>query len=249
MKSTKHLALLCLTTLLISSFAWACTSDKKACGGQCQQQTEEKACCGTCTSQTQATCPQSCGICFSQFKPEQWNLEGVDYKVVDFKGKKALHIQKKNKDSKQDGVTAILKELDFDNGTIEFDMASKIFSGVVFRAQGQEKAERIYFRPFNSGTAKHNNSVQYVAHGSENTWKYLRQNFPGKYEAGADLKELEWFHVKLEVCCSYTKVFIDNATEPCLVVKDLKYGQSKGQVGLWAWDGYFANLKVTPKQS
>lgn len=235
-------------------------ADKKSCCGSCKKQGDKKACCGSCgkakackPSCTKPCCQKACSkgvtLDFDKFDPKQWNLEGVEYELVDFKGKKAIHIQKKNKDRKVDGAMAVLKGMEFDNGTIEFDMASKIFSGAVFRVQDDSKAECVYFRPFNSGTEKHKNTVQYVARGNENTWKYLRENFPGKYEAGADLKELEWFHVRLEVCCSFVKVFINDAPDPCLVVKDLKFGQSKGKVGLWAWNGYFANLKVTPKAS
>jgi hypothetical protein len=257
--------------VLLATIVWAHTDEKKTfcpkgqekaccakaaekgCCGECsknqEQKKEEMQCCGICSSSNPKSCSKSCGVCFSQFKPEQWSLTGVDYEVIDFKGKKALHIKKPDMQAKNDGVTALLKKLEFDNGTIEFDMASKIFSGVVFRVQNSDKAECVYFRPFNSGTKKHENTVQYVARGTENTWQYLRKNFPGTYEAGADLKELEWFHVKLEVCCSSLNVFINDATKPCLVVKDLKHGQCQGAVGLWAWDGYFANLKVTPKAS
>lgn len=237
--------------VLLAAFGavWACDGDKKACCGQCDGQAKTApTCCGQCGGQTAQACKKSCAMCFSQFDPKQWSLEGVEYEVVDFKGKKALHI-KKPQEKKQDGVMAVFKGVDFDNGTIEFDMASKIFSGAVFRVQDDSKAECVYFRPFNSGTKKHGNTVQYVAKGSEYTWQHLRKNHPGLYEAGADLKELEWFHVRLEVCCSFVKVFVNEAPEPVLVVKDLKYGQSKGQIGLWAWDGYFANLKVTPKES
>ncbi len=231
-KQLIRLSLLVLVTAL--STAWACEEENKACCGQCGGQA------------AQAACKKSCSMCFSQFKPEQWSLEGVEYEVVDFKGKQALHIQKPQ-GKKQDGVMAVLKGVDFDSGTIEFDMASKIFSGAVFRVQDDSQAECVYFRPFNSGTKKHGNTVQYVAKGSKYTWQHLRKNHPGVYEAGADLKELEWFHVRLEVCCSFVKVFVNEAPEPVLVVKDMKHGHSKGKIGLWAWDGYFANLKVTPK--
>jgi hypothetical protein len=231
----KHLTCLCFVVWIVSlSVAWACTGEAKSCCGSCGGEAQEVA------------CKKSCELSFSQFDPQQWSLDGVEYEVVDFKGKKALHIQKPQ-GQKQDGVMAVLKALPFDNGTIEFDMASKTFSGAVFRVQDEKKAECVYFRPFNSGTKKHQNTVQYVARGSEYTWQNLRKNSPGKYEAGADIKEMNWFHVRLEVCCSFVKVFVNDGPDPVLVVKDLKFGQSKGRVGLWAWDGYFANLKVTPK--
>ena len=39
------------------------------------------------------------------------------------------------------------------------------------------------------------------------------------------------------------------ATQPCLIVKDLKLGEVAGAVALWigpGTEGYFTNLKITP---
>jgi hypothetical protein len=170
--------------------------------------------------------------------------DSVLFEKVKYNGKDAFHLKKlRNKDTGADA--AYLKNFDFKNGTIECDIAAEIFTGIAFRAKDGENFENVYFRPFNSGTEKHDKTVQYVARGSKYTWHYLRKNFPGKYEAGADIKKNEWFHVKLVVKDTSVKVFVNDNPEPVLVVNDMKYGLRDGSVGFWSWDGYFANLKIT----
>jgi hypothetical protein len=44
-------------------------------------------------------------------------------------------------------------------------------------------------------------------------------------------------------------MFVNRATQPCLIVNDLKLGAGEGAVALWSGpgtDGFFANLRVTP---
>jgi len=43
-------------------------------------------------------------------------------------------------------------------------------------------------------------------------------------------------------------LYVGNAEQPCLVVHDLKLGDSEGAVGLWigpGTDGYFRSLKIS----
>ena len=171
--------------------------------------------------------------------------DSVLFEKVKYSGKKAYHLKKLRKNNADEGPdAAYLKNFEFTNGTIECDIASEIFTGIAFRAKNGEEFECIYFRPFNAGTEKNDNTVQYVAKGTKYTWHYLRKNFPGKYESGADIKKNEWFHAKIVVKDTSVKVFVNENPEPVLTVDDMKYGISSGSVGFWSWDGYFANLKV-----
>ena len=68
------------------------------------------------------------------------------------------------------------------------------------------------------------------------------------YESYADLETGVWTKMKIEVAGTKAKLYVNGAQQPCLIVNDLKLGDSRGEVGLWAFvatDGYFANLKVT----
>jgi hypothetical protein len=43
------------------------------------------------------------------------------------------------------------------------------------------------------------------------------------------------------------QLYVNGADQPCLIVNDLKLGETHGQIALWAYgttDGYFSNLKV-----
>lgn len=171
--------------------------------------------------------------------------DSVLFEPVEYWGKDAFHLKKLRNVDKDMGNDAVyLKDFEFQNGVIECEIAAEIFTGIAFRAKDGGQFECIYFRPFNAGTEKHKNTVQYVAKGSINTWHYLRKNFPGKYESGADIKKNQWFHVKLEVKDTQVKVYVNKDPKPVLVVDDMKYGTSIGSVGFWSWDGYFANLTI-----
>ena len=174
--------------------------------------------------------------------------DSVLFEQTNYWGKDAFHLKKlRNSDRDNGSDAAYLREFEFQNGTIECDIASEIFTGIAFRIQNGGQFECIYFRPFNSGTEKHNNTVQYVAKGTKYSWHYLRKNFPGKYESGADISKNVWFHVKLEIKDATVKVYVNSNPEPVLVVDDMKYGISNGSVGFWSWDGYFANLIINKK--
>ncbi len=56
-----------------------------------------------------------------------------------------------------------------------------------------------------------------------------------------------WFHARLEIDGTTVRVFVHDAAEPVLVVKDLELGDRSGLVGFWGYPGAFANLKVTPR--
>lgn len=162
--------------------------------------------------------------------------------VADYKGKKAMHVL----GGEQSYV--YLPDVEFQDGIIEVDIAGPIFSGIGFRGrESGKRLEKVYFRPQNAGTARHANTVQYAVIGREDgTWRYLRTNFPGKYETGADIKKDEWFHVKLVILGAEVKVYVDEKSEPVLTVDKMLDGVSRGTVGVWGWNSYFANFRFTP---
>ena len=171
-------------------------------------------------------------------------VKEVKVSNIKFKGKNGIRIVNGKQEA---GGIVYLKDFNFTNGTIECDIASETFSGIAFRVENDESGECIYFRPFNSGGDRHGNTVQYSLKGSIYGWQYLRENFPGKYESGADIQVNEWFHVRLEIKDTTVKVFVNNSKEPVLTVNDLKSEQSSGSVGLWTWNAYYANLVITQK--
>ena len=57
-----------------------------------------------------------------------------------------------------------------------------------------------------------------------------------------------WTHVRIEVTGVRARLFVNGATQPSLIVNDLKRGATTGQIGLWIGAGteaYFRDLRVT----
>ena len=89
------------------------------------------------------------------------------------------------------------------------------------------------------------NTVQYAVIGrADGHWSQLRKNFSGKYETGANMSKGEWFRAKLEIEGESLKVYVNGNF--LLTVDPMLDGISKGSVGVWGWDSYFANFKYTP---
>ena len=154
-----------------------------------------------------------------------------------------------------DGL-AVYQLLEFQNGTIEFDVKGKnvpgqSFVGVAFHIEDEDTFNAIYFRPFNftnPDKTRSGHSVQYISH-PEFTWQFLRTNFPEQFENPVNPvpNPEDFFHAKIEVSWPEVKVFVENSLEPSLAVK-MKSSFRKGKVGFWVGhgsDGTFKNLVIT----
>lgn len=174
------------------------------------------------------------------------NLE-THYSVLadtTYKGRPAIHLHNTSDREKSDRAVAFIKDVVLANCEIEVDIASERFTGIVFRGQDGDHFDKVYFRPFNSGTEKHLNTVQYASPGTPGAhWKELREKFPGKYEAGADIPVWEWFHARIVVKEQRAEVYVNNEKEPVLVVEELLSGQNAGAIGIWGWNCYFSNYQ------
>ena len=191
-------------------------------------------------------------------------LETVNTKadIVVYRGRRALHLAApQNHETDQESMIALLSSMVFQDGTIEADVAgvpistmdptARGFVGVEFRAQDHgARAENIYLRPTNGRAddqLRRNHAVQYEAF-PDFPWHRLRQEAPGVYESYVDLEAGAWTKMRIEVAGTKARLYVNAAEQPCLIVNDLKLGDVRGQIGLWAdiaTDAYFSNLKVT----
>jgi hypothetical protein len=155
-----------------------------------------------------------------------------------------------------DGV-AYVPGVQFANGTIDIDIRGKdvqqqSFVGIAFHGVDGTTYDAVYFRPFNFRTddqARRIRAVQYVSH-PDYPWQKLRTDTPGKYEKGINPPPDPngWFHARIVVASPKVSVFVDNATDPSLVIEQLSSRRS-GLVGVWVGNtsgGDFANLRITP---
>jgi hypothetical protein len=154
---------------------------------------------------------------------------------------------------------AIVKGSRFHNGTIDVELAGKPaanagpgargFIGVAFRIQGNN-FEYIYLRPTNGRAddqVRRNHSTQYAAQPGFD-FDRLRKESPEKYESYVDLEPGVWTKYRIVVDGTKAQLFVHGAVQPCLIVNDMKLGDSEGAVALWVGpgtEGYFANLKIS----
>ena len=182
----------------------------------------------------------------------------VKLEAVEYKGRKAVRL---TKEPPGDGF-ALLPDADFQDGTIEVDLAMNAttppgfrnpgFVGLAFRASPNgSHYELFYLRPGNSQSgdqAMRNHSVQYSSEPDFN-WYRLRREWPWIYEAYADLQPDVWTHLKIEVAGRSAKLYVNGSARPSLVVDGLKGENLHGAVGLWGYAGeecYFSNLSIIP---
>lgn len=182
--------------------------------------------------------------------------------VVQYRGRKALHLAApQDHEIDQESMVALVNGSAFKDGTIEVEVAglpiiamdptARGFIGIQFHAQDHgTRAENIYLRPTNGRAddqLQRNHSVQYES-VPEFRWYRLRNESPGVYESYADLDAGAWTKMKIEVAGTKARLYVNGAAQPCLIVNDLKLGDVRGQVGLWAHistQAYFSNLKIT----
>jgi hypothetical protein len=71
------------------------------------------------------------------------------------------------------------------------------------------------------------------------------------YESYVDLVAGEWTRIKIVVSGTKAQLYVNSADQPCLIVNDLKLGESDGQVALWTGsdtEAYFSKLTVRPAE-
>jgi hypothetical protein len=153
---------------------------------------------------------------------------------------------------------------DFTDGVLEVAIAGTLtgkgapddrgFVGLSFHiASDFASHETVYLRMTNGrlnvpppSEPRFSRAIQYVAdpgfHFSES-----REQFPGRYEKGADIAVGRWHRLRLEIAGSRLRALVDGAE--VLVVEDLHFAGRRGPAGLFVGDGsrgYFRELRIRP---
>lgn len=189
---------------------------------------------------------------------DRLELHDVKAEAVNYNGKPAVRVDALP-DAANGTSYAILKGSRFHNGTIEVELAGKPganagpgargFIGIAFRVQGN-RFEYIYLRPTNGRAddqIRRNHSSQYAAY-PEFDFDRLRKESPEKYESYVDLEPGMWTKYRIVIDGTKARLFVHEAAQPCLIVNDMKLGDSEGAVALFVGpgtEGYFTNLKIT----
>jgi hypothetical protein len=185
----------------------------------------------------------------------RWVIVNRKVELVNQDGKKSVRFN----EVPNEGFM-ILKEIDFTNGTIEFDVQGKnlvqqSFVGLVFHGKDEKTYDVVYFRPFNfksNDSARRAHAVQYISIPGYD-WPTLRNDFPGKYENNVNPEPNpdDWFHAMIVVDGKKISVFVNNSARPSLQVEKLS-NTNTGGIALWMGNnsgGTFSNLTITPANS
>src|SRR6187549_206682 len=196
---------------------------------------------------------------FDKNKLEAYNSSMSIEKLM---GKEVVKVIKDSAVSGSDLPTFTkLKGIDFNNGTIEIKVLSRLvpnapafargFIGIAFRVNdSNSKFECIYIRPTNgraNDQIRRNHSIQYISY-PDYPFDRLRKEAPEMYESYADMGLNEWIRLKIVVKDLQAKLFINDNKQPSLIVNDLKHGaNSSGAIAFWVdsgTEGYFSDLKI-----
>lgn len=185
----------------------------------------------------------------------------------DYRGRRALQVLPLpgHEKAQNEEMLAVLLDSDFQDGTIELDVAGgrrqgystaedtsgfKGMIGLSFRIR-DDKRETLYVRPENARLENQlfRNRVTQYESIPDFPWNRLREESPGSYESYVDLEPGAWTHLKIEVAGSKARLYVNGAAQPCLIVNELKHGTSRGKLALWtrvSTDAHFANLEIVP---
>jgi hypothetical protein len=186
---------------------------------------------------------------------------GTKVDVTEYRGRKAVRVMEPT--INQGGELAIVNGVTFRDGTIEADIVgfpskgarpdARGFVGIAFHVQREPlRYEAFYLRPTNGRAddqLRRNHATQYVSE-PEFPWHRLRKENPGVYESYVDLDAGAWTKIRIVVDGVKARLFVHDATQPALIVNDLKMGERDGGVALWIGQGteaYFSSLNVSSK--
>jgi hypothetical protein len=191
---------------------------------------------------------------------DRLTLKGVVAEPARHQDRDAIRLLEADKSRNTLGL-AIVDGITFRDGALEVDVAGRRgpyavpddrgFIGLAFRVTpSADRFEYIYLRPDNGRAddqVRRNHSTQYASH-PDFPWPRMRKEFPERYESYVDLEPGVWTRMRVVVAGSTARLFAHGASQPALVVHDLKLGAGEGGIALWigaGTEGFFSNLRVT----
>lgn len=195
------------------------------------------------------------------------NLKAVNTSIesLELDGERVLRVVKSDKIMQFDENTyARLVDSYFHNGIIEVKMLSRLlldapnfargFIGITYRiSECDTKFESFYLRPTNGRTddpVRKAHGCQYFSY-PKYTFEYFRDNNIKDYEAPVDIGLNEWIKLRAVIENSRAEFYVNDVSEPILVVNDMKHGSNHaGGIGFFVdigTEAFFKDLKITFK--
>jgi hypothetical protein len=160
---------------------------------------------------------------------------------VEFLNYKSLPAVRSNSEN---GFNIMLKDFEFTDGTIEFDVELKGrgFPGIDFRIDKDTlNSEKFYIRYFGTPDDLKRTTLQYAAVlDGVNMW-----DVTDDYQAAASIYEGKWNHVKLVINGKQMKVYVNDTQRAALHVPALEGITKSGRISLTG-NVIYANFIVRP---
>jgi hypothetical protein len=168
-------------------------------------------------------------------KSESWESKNGKVSFADHNGVPSMELT---------GDIATLKNVDFTNGIIEFDMEfGGGFASIYFRRQSEDESELFYLRGVENPSASVD-AIQYTPIIKKvNMWDM----YPD-YQAAASFKTKEWAHIKMVVSGMQMMVYVNNKDYPQLKVFHLEGNTKNGSI---AFQGtcFVSNMVIRPNET
>ncbi|MCB0640478.1 MAG: hypothetical protein KDC44_02525 [Phaeodactylibacter sp.] len=173
------------------------------------------------------------------FDTTYWEIKAQGHVRESFEGKDAIYLKQ---------GFATLKDVEFYNGTIEFDIyltERRSFPGIRFRITDDSNMESFYFRPHQSGNPDANQATP-VINGHSGWQLYFGPAYSFAYEYAFDT----WTHVKLVVKDQQAQLFLNHTEQPNLSWH-LKQKPEKGAIAIGGSGPaamHYANFKYSTQE-
>jgi hypothetical protein len=169
-------------------------------------------------------------------EPKYWEYDTANVEFIMNRNVKAVRVKK--------GVPIFLKDHQFSNGTIEYDVElGRGFPAITFRMSNDRKSsDQFYLRYFGTTSPESRTTMQYAAIiDGMSIW-----DLTDEYQAGATLNIPGWNHVKLVVHGKQMKAYVNDMSRAALLVPALEGGNTEGGISFVGGEVTIANLVIRP---
>jgi len=171
-------------------------------------------------------------------EPAYWQYDTANIEFIMHRDVKAVYVK--------NGAPLYLKNQQFSNGTIEYDVEltpNSGFPGICFRMTDDHKnGDHFYIRYFGTTSKENRNTLQYAADiDGMSIW-----DLTDEYQAGATLIIPGWNHVKLVVSGKQMKAYVNDMSRPALIVPELEGETTTGGIFFNGGQVTIANLVIKP---
>lgn len=168
--------------------------------------------------------------------PGRWEFPAGSAEFITHKNVPALRILGNDK--------IVSKDLQFSDGTIEFDMEpeSGSFAGVFFRMADNNETEYFYLRLARAGNVVAMDAAQYAGFNKGvNLWDLLDY-----YQGPANFKMNDWNHIKLVISGFQMLVYVNDMQRATLEIPRLEGNTTSGKI---AFNGRCVIANLTLKHN